>query len=68
MMNPRDLLAHAKPSAVDGVEEEEDHTTLVVRTSELVSLLRTFLSHTRFSSLTTDIVADTSIEGANAWQ
>ena len=50
------------------VEEEDYQIALVVRTSQLVPLLRTSLSHTRFSSLATGIVADTSIKGANAWQ
>ncbi len=45
-----------------------DHVALGTRRAQLVSLLRTNLLHTRFTSLATDIVADTSVEGAAAWQ
>ena len=68
MVNPRDLPAHGAPAATAEVEDEDDHLALVTRRAQLVSLLRTSLSHTRFTSLATDIVADTSVEGATAWQ
>ena len=66
MVNPRDLPAHAVPTAADEVEDEDDHLALVTRRAQLVSLLRTSLSHTRFTSLAADIVADASVEGAAA--
>jgi hypothetical protein len=68
MVNPRDLPAHTVPAAADVVEDEDDHLTLVTRRAQLVSLLKTSLSHTRFTSLATDIVIDKSIEGSAAWQ
>ncbi len=68
MVNPRDLPAHVVPAATDDAEDEDGHLALVTRRAQLVSLLRTSLSHTRFTSLATDIVADTSIKGAGAWQ
>ena len=68
MVNPRDLPAHAVPAAADETEDEDEHLAMVTRRAQLVSLLRTSLSHTRFTSLATDIVADTSVEGAAAWQ
>ena len=68
MVSPRDLPAHAVPAAADEVEDEDDHLALVTRRAQLVSLLMTSLSHTRFTSLATDIVVDTSIEGTAAWQ
>jgi hypothetical protein len=67
MVNPRDLPAHAVRAATDEVEDEDDHLALVTRWAQLVSLLRTSLSHTRFTSLATDIVANTSVVGAVAW-
>ena len=66
MVNPRDLPANADPTATDEVEDEDDRLALVTRRAQLVSLLTTSLSHTRFISLATDIVADTSVEGAAA--
>jgi hypothetical protein len=66
IVNPRDLPAHAVPAAADEVEDEDEHLALVTRRAQLVSLLKTSLSHTRFTSLATDIVADTSNEGAAA--
>ena len=68
MVSPRDLPAHAVPAATDETEDEDEHLAMVTRRAQLVSLLRTSLSHTRFTSLATDIVADTSVEGAAAWQ
>ncbi len=55
-------------ATTDEVEDEDDHLALVTRRAQLVSLLKTSLSHTRFTSMATDIVVDTSVEGAAAWQ
>jgi len=66
MVNPRDLPAHAMPATTDEVEDEDEHIALVTRRAHLASLLRTNLSHARFNSLATDIVADTGVEGAAA--
>ena len=66
MVNPRDLPAHGVPAATDKAKDEDDHLALVNRRAQMVSLLRTNLSHTRFTSLATDIVADASDEGATA--
>ncbi len=68
MVNPRDLPAHAVPAASDEVEDEDAHLALVTRRAQLVSLLKTRLSHIRLTSLATDIVAYTSVDGAAAWQ
>ena len=67
IVNPRDLPAHAVLAAADETEDEDDHLAMVTRRAQLVSLLKTSLSHTRFISLAIDIVANISVEGAAAW-
>ncbi len=62
------MLAHALLASSDEAEDEDDHLALVTRRAQLVSLLMTRLSHARFTSLATDIAADTSVEAAAAWQ
>ena len=69
MVNPGDLPSHAHPVAVDDPEVGEDeHTSLMMRKAHLVSLFRTSLDHARFTSLSTNIVSDMSVEGADAWR
>ena len=69
MVNPVDLPAYVAPAVEAGPEVEQDHHSIqVMRAAHLVSLLRTSLSTARFNALPTEIVADNSAEGAEAWQ
>ena len=66
MTNPADLPAHVSPAvAVEAGDSTE--VDLTMRKAQLVSLMRTSLSTTRFIALPTDVVADSSAAGAAAW-
>ena len=68
MVNPSDLPNHVEPAAVAGHEDNGGQDIQVARKEQLLSLLRTCLSTAKFSALPTEIVADTSAEGAAAWK
>ena len=65
MINPAD---HQQPrQAVSTTDEIDDHGRMTMRVAQLVSLLRTCLSHTRFSALPTELVCEVGEESAAAW-
>ena len=68
MTNPADVAIPPQASSQPDVDGADDHSSMVMRVAQLVSLLRTCLAHTKFGSLPTELVSDTSVEGAAAWQ
>ena len=68
MVNPRDVAARTSAEAALVDTGPDDHSDMVMRVAQLVSLLRTALAHTKFGALPTELVADHSQEGVEAWE
>ena len=68
IVNPKELSARTSAEAALVDAGSDDHSDMVMRVAQLVSLLRTALAHTKFGALPTELVADHSQEGAEAWE
>ena len=66
MIKPVDTRDPSKLSpVVESIEYEDDlHGDLSMRMAQLISILRTCLTHKKFGALSTELVADHSTDGA----
>lgn len=67
LVNPADISDPGRLASLIEQTERGSYVDANTRVAQLVSLLRTCLSHAKFGALPTDLVVDTSPEAAAAW-